>query len=280
MELNTEEHFLLLFAFNLTLALLLHLWDPSTCRFFLLVIWFSPSITIFFLPPFSHALSSLHLPSVFPQSLWSPVFPAYHPLYLLLYPESYFLLTPFLPFPYFPSTNQSPTPYQTCKLIFPLLTLLSFWSPSQIHADPRNALCFPYSLSLFCFLHSHFDIFGAGSLSGTHEGGSIPAPEGQQADEDTGNMQQSLWGFHWCSQAQSQLWGSLGWPTGNSTWEKVVRIFTMTIFFIITTIFFLFSNVKISNIPVSNILIMNNWYHSYFAQHHSPHFYMHMHTYI
>lgn len=74
---------------------------------------------MFFLPPFSHALSSLHLPSLFPQSLWSPVFPAVHLCYLLLFPGSYFLLTPFLPFPYFCSSNQSPTPYQACKLSCP-----------------------------------------------------------------------------------------------------------------------------------------------------------------
>lgn len=182
MELNTEEYFLLLFAFNLTMALLLHLSEIHTL----------PHIYIFFCWPFDSLLlspsssylpflmlSSLHLPFLFPQSLWSPVFPAYHLFYLLLFPESYFLLTPFLPFPYFCSSNQSPTPYHACKLILHLLpspALAFLLSLCQIHADPRIALCFPHSLSLFSFLHSQFDIFGAESLRRTHEGGSIPAP--------------------------------------------------------------------------------------------------------
>lgn len=188
MELNTEEYFLLLFVFNRTLTLLPCLseaFPPWSFMLSTLFIWFSPS-RHHLLP--TSILSSLaflspHLPSLFPQSLWSPVFPAYHLFSLLFFlGHICFSLHFCLSFIFLPVINHpalTELANSSSCFSFPHLPQSPLWPPRQIHADPRTARCSPHPPSpmdsLSCSLHTQFDSSGAriswhGTCRGTKSG--------------------------------------------------------------------------------------------------------------
>lgn len=180
MELNTEEYFLLLFAFNLTLALLLHLSETLPHMHF-----FCWSFDSVLLPPSSSYLPFLRLSLPFTFPFCSPslfdylcFLPIISPISSFSLGHIFFSLHFCLSLIFVPVINH---PLHTelansSYLSFSLLPQLSFWLPCQVHADPRISLCSPHSLSLSCFPHNQFDVFSAGSLSRTHVGASIPAP--------------------------------------------------------------------------------------------------------